>query len=1044
MNTKKALAITALIGSLLYGGCSYFQNEPTTSGEIDETKYSGSLFSENIRSTEARTPEEQRLGFRLPEGFEIQLFASEPDIEKPINLSFDARGRMWVTQSFEYPFPASPGKGKDRLTILEDTDGDGRADRFTHFDDTLNIPIGVLPINDGAIVYSIPNVSKFSDTDGDGKVDKSQKLLGPFQYKDTHGMVNNFVRGYDGWVHACHGYTNRSTVTGTDGHTITMVSGNTFRFRPDGSRVEQTTFGRINPFGLVYDEAGYLYSTDCHTSPLYQLIRGGDYSQWGKEPGMGFAPDMKRLEDEATALAGIGYYADVKFPLEYQRNFYIGDAVRSRVYRNSFTFAGSTPVGKKEADFILSEDPWFRPVDVKLGPDGALYIADFYNSIIGHYEVPLDHPKRDKIRGRIWRVTYKGKDNRQKDWTSASVKELLKALKMDNMPTRMLASDQLTDRIGKDAIEPVKALFEKKGTSARERVHALWILQRLGGLTDDLIIRAAADADSILQLHTLRILAERSPDNELFAPIITNALNSEDPHLQRAAVELLMKFPVLNSIKEVLALRQNMPEYDTHLLYTTRLCLRNLLRNSELMKLAIAENWDRQDAIRLADVMIGVPSAEAGGYLLNHLQQYGLEELNAPDIYQHIARYAPDNQLDDMVKSAMQNKGEVSGKDLLIFKGIQNGLTRSGRKETLPLIQWGKELAVAMLTKYPPQVKQTNEVAGWQLFAAELAGKYQIHSLEPALKLFLEEETTPVAENAKRRRSRVSVPLKTAALKSLLQINLPKNAKIATTVLNNEATTLAFKKATINVLGEFPGNIANNILGNVKNAPPDLQENIFIALAGSSAGKDIIFRQVRKGVLLARTLIQPKVEERLLLNITPAQKKEFTELVSHLDPIDEERQALIYTRLMDYEAAAKQKKLSYDSGKIVFMQNCSACHQIGGKGGEIGPNLDGLTQWGPKALAEKILDPNRNISENFRNYTIKLKDGKVTSGLYRRDEGAVIIFADVSGKEFSISKKDIAEQVASRYTLMPDNFRSTLSPGDFNSLIAFLLDHKTK
>src|SRR3954470_24591252 len=114
-----------------------------------EKNYSGAEFAANVRSTAPRTPEEERLGFKLPEGFEIQLFASEPDIDKPINFSFDARGRMWVTQSFEYPFPAVPGKGKDHLTILEDTDGDGKADKFTNFIDTLNIPIGVLPMNDG-------------------------------------------------------------------------------------------------------------------------------------------------------------------------------------------------------------------------------------------------------------------------------------------------------------------------------------------------------------------------------------------------------------------------------------------------------------------------------------------------------------------------------------------------------------------------------------------------------------------------------------------------------------------------------------------------------------------------------------------------------------------------------------------------------------------------------------------------------------------------------------------------------------------------------
>ena len=421
--------------SLLLNGC--------TNKSEDESKYE---FTENIRSTEARTPEEEMAGFKLPDGFEIELFASEPDIGKPMNMTFDAKGRMWVTQSSTYPLPNESGFGQDRISILEDTDKDGKADTFIHFSDTLNVPIGLLPTKEGALGFSIPNIYNMKDTDGDGKVDLSSIAIGHFGFVDTHGMVSNFVRGYDGWVHACHGFTNRSRVAGTDGDSITLISGNTFRFRMDGSHIEQTTFGQINPFGLAYDDLGYIYSTDSHSSPLHQLIRGGDYPHFGKEEIMGFGPDMKSFEDEATALCGIAYYGDTMFPEEVQGNFFVGDAVKSRVHRYSWTLNGSTPVGKSEVDFIKSEDPWFRPVNIKLGPDGALYVADFYNAIIGHYEVPLGHPKRDKNRGRIWRITYKSNQNEVKNLNAATIDELITTLKSDNLTTRMMATDQIGDR----------------------------------------------------------------------------------------------------------------------------------------------------------------------------------------------------------------------------------------------------------------------------------------------------------------------------------------------------------------------------------------------------------------------------------------------------------------------------------------------------------------------------------------------------------------------------------------------------------------------
>src|SRR5690606_31310067 len=249
---KISLLSVSLLAVLL-AGCS---GEPKQPGD---GRFSGPEFNEHVRSTEPRTPEEERLGFRLPPGFEITLYASEPDIGKPMNIAFDAEGRMWVSQSHEYPFPAEPGGGKDRVPILADTDGDGTADRFTHFNDTLNIPIGLLPMDDGAVVYSIPNVYKYTDGDQDGEAEDQRTLFGPFRYTDTHGMVNGMTRGYDGWIHACHGFY-VSTVAGTDGDSARLVYGSSFRFRRDGSRVDEVANGRFNPFGMVYDERGYLCS----------------------------------------------------------------------------------------------------------------------------------------------------------------------------------------------------------------------------------------------------------------------------------------------------------------------------------------------------------------------------------------------------------------------------------------------------------------------------------------------------------------------------------------------------------------------------------------------------------------------------------------------------------------------------------------------------------------------------------------------------------------------------------------------------------------
>lgn len=1011
----------ALTGIMLSLACSQ-TNEKKAS---DDGRFSGPKFREHIRSTDARTPEEERAGFVLPEGFEIELYASEPDIGKPINITFDAKGRMWVTQSFEYPFAAEPGDGKDRITILEDTDHDGKADKFSHFSDTLNIPIGIYPLTEGAAVaYSIPNIYRFTDANGDGQADTKNPIIGPFQHRDTHGMVNNFMRGYDGWIHACHGFTNRSTVAGADGDSITMVSGNTFRFLPDGSRVEHMTHGRINPFGLAYDERGYLYSTDCHTSPLYQLIRGGDYTQWGKEEGMGFAPDMKPLEKEATALAGIAYYADDLYPEEYQSNFYIGDAVASRVYRNSFTFKESTPIGKLEEEFVLSDDPWFRPVDVKLGPDGALYIADFYNSIIGHYEVPLDHPKRDRIRGRIWRVTYKGKSNDYQDLTVASADELIASLNHDNMIARFAAADQLADRVGDAAAEPVLAFVNNEDTSPRGYIHGLWVLHRLGALSDDLINRSAVHEDALVRLHTMRVLLEKDLDASRHFELVTNAIADKDPHVKRAATELLVKFPQMAALEKALAERSNVPKDDSHQLYTTRLMLRNLLRNKPLMTEVVSRDWNGDDAKHLVDVIVGVPSEDAARFLARYIQESDWEGERLVRQYEHLARFIPATELQKVIARARKMNENDIDFQYIAFKGIQQGVAQRGEEETAQIKSWGTALATQLLEKYPAgRNEDSPEVLARQRFAADLAGRYRINKAEPSLLALVEAKSA-------------DPDVKVSALRALLLLDTDKHAVVAGRILNDTVPS-QLKNRVASMLGDFPGPAINNVLADVKDAPPDLQSAIAMALAATPEGKNIIFRKVKNGELLPRTLVQPRVEERILQKISPRQQAEYKAITAALEPVSKERQTLIDTRLIAFNTA--QEDASLDSGKLVFKQNCSACHSIGGEGGAIGPQLDGVGKWGPRALAEKILDPNRNVSEAFRNYTITTKEGKVLSGLYRREEGEVIVFADITGKEFSVPKNGIAEQKQSKYTLMPDHFGEVLSQDDFNALVKYLL-----
>ena len=217
-----------------------------------------------VAPTEALDPAREAASFRLPDGFEARLVASEPEISKPMNLAWDDRGRLWVTDTLEYPYPAKPGtKPRDTLRILSDFDPvTGKARKVETFADGLNIPIGLLPLPSGkttrCIVYHINQVLLLEDSDGDGVADKRETLLEGYGSADTHGMTNSFTWAHDGSIHATHGFANDSKVKDRDGTILSMQSGHTYRFRPDGKGLELWTRGQVNPFGMARDDAGRL------------------------------------------------------------------------------------------------------------------------------------------------------------------------------------------------------------------------------------------------------------------------------------------------------------------------------------------------------------------------------------------------------------------------------------------------------------------------------------------------------------------------------------------------------------------------------------------------------------------------------------------------------------------------------------------------------------------------------------------------------------------------------------------------------------------
>ncbi len=651
--------------------------EPAEQAVVDVAQFPGAAepatpaaeFGEMVRRSDRRTPAEQLAGMHVPAGFEVRLFAAEPEIAKPLNLAFDSRGRLWLTQTTAYPYPAPEGANPtDAVKVLEDTDGDGRADRVTTFADGLNIPIGLLPREDGCIVFSIPNLLYLRDTDGDGVCDRRDLLLGPFDTsRDTHGMVNALRDGGDGWIYACHGFNNRSVIAGTDGHQVRLESGNTFRFRPDGSRVEQYTSGQVNPFGMTRDDWGYWFTADCHSKPITQLVRGGSYPSFGRpHDGLGFLPPTIDHLHGSTAISGI-LHIPHDSPIEPLRGQLLsGNVMTSRINRDLLTYRGATARGIELPDFLTSDDTWFRPVDLQMDAAGHIYVADFYNKIIGHYEVPLEHPDRDRSSGRIWQIRYTGPS-----------------------PTAAPVS-----RPG--ASQPVVA--EDAAALAKR-------------------IRSGSDRE---QVAALRAAAGQSPWPQELQTLIAQALDSDNAHVARAAAEAFGS--VATSDQDTLRLASRLlsvPTDDPVLRQTIRIAIRDRLStaepNSPLWDRLLGEQATTEQSAEIASILLAIPDPRVVPPLVDYLRRHPDAEARK-ELARHAATHAGADSIVAIVDLARElTRGSQSEQSEMLASLVaaQSKFQPGPDGAPHPLRGWALDLAGQALQDFQQRLAGGEFLLGW-------------------------------------------------------------------------------------------------------------------------------------------------------------------------------------------------------------------------------------------------------------------------------------------------------------------------------------------
>jgi putative membrane-bound dehydrogenase-like protein len=998
------------------------------------------------------TPEESAKRIRLPEGFQIELVASEPVVKEPSGIAFDEGGRVFVCELHGYNIEGhidtqelnksgkldktvrrirwefKGGKIAEEaaklqygvVKLLTDTDGDGVMDKAEVWADDIPPCYGIVPSRGGVIVACAPHIMFFADRDGDGKPDVRETLFTGFKVNTIERGINNPIWGLDGWIYIGSG-SGGGTITGPKLKETFELGGSDFRIKADGSAIEHVN-GSVGTFGLTMNDVGDRFPSSGGNPARYALPLPSHYlarnphvaapgsTQVAANYGHGYRLSdphpwrVKRGRDPAwvkfygkretnsnyfSGGCSTTFYGGRLFPDEYYGNLFYCEPSLNIVHRTVLTRDGSgyrarRAPGEQESEFLASTDQWFRPMNLRVGPDGSLYIVDMYREIIEDYSaVPRFLQQqyglnKGKEHGRIWRLRPKGKKPAATDGLAKAVtRDLAQALADDNPWRRATAQRLLIERGDRAARDPLARLIRAEGTSPSGVIRALQTLRSLKSLESTDVLSALAHEDHGVRMHGLRLAGPWLDSDQSLRSRLIQMVHDPDP---RVRMQLAM---TLGESKETWPVES-------------------------LIDLAVSHGSDGwMDAALLSSSN----NRNGGLLLLGLLDQLELSP-GALALLKPLATTVGGRGDGEQMAAALRL---VSSLDTDLQKACLSGFVSSISRDGAPESVDGWAALTRFLNSRDAQVRE---------LATKLSAKLPVAEGDRLDAMFAEAAKNALESggvSAKRRQ----------ALQILASAPFETMSPVAAKLLDSRQPP-AIQAAAIAALGASADERAAELL--LKGWPgfsPTSRSAVLHTIFARRNRLPALIEAIENGIVHSRDISGVQREQLKAspnANLETRANRLFKESAT---------EAELTARIARYREALNNKA-DPAKGKLIYQKNCIVCHKLGDQGNEVGPSLGSITGKPDESVLMDILNPNGKIEPEYKLYLISAAGGKAYAGVLGSESPTSLTLKRVDGGTDVILRKDIAHMTASELSLMPANLHTQIKPQDATDLIAFL------